>query len=91
MAIANTDARMEVGRLVDEQAALRRVATLVAEGAAPTAVFDAVAAEMERLLDAHEVVLSRYESGAEVTVVAHRGAGAPCLSPGPRLSHEART
>ena len=88
MAIANTEARMEVGRLVDEQAALRRVATLVAEGAAPTAVLDAVAAEMERLLDAHEVVLSRYESGAEVTVVAHRGAGARRLSPGTRLSHE---
>jgi PAS domain S-box-containing protein len=88
MAIANTDARMEVGRLVDEQAALRRVATLVAEGAAPTAVFDAVAAEMERLLDAHEVVLSRYESGAGVTVVVQRGAGAPRLSPGTRLSHE---
>ena len=88
MAIANTEARMEVGRLADEQAALRRVATLVAEGAVPTAVFDAVAAEMERLLDAHEVVLSRYESGAELTVVAHRGAGARPLSPGTRLSHE---
>ena len=88
MAIANTEARMEVGRLGDEQAALRRVATLVAEGAAPTAVFDAVAVEMEQLLDAHEVVLSRYESGAEITVVAHRGAGAQRLSPGTRLRHE---
>jgi PAS domain S-box-containing protein len=88
MAIANTEARMEVGRLGDEQAALRRVATLVAEGAAPTVLFDAVAAEIERLLDAHEVVLSRYESGAEITVVAHRGAGARRLSPGSRLSLE---
>ena len=88
MAIANTEARMEVGRLVDEQAALRRVATLVAEGAAPTAVFDAVAGEIKRLLEAHEVALSRYESGAEVTVVAHHGAGARHLSPGTRLSHE---
>jgi PAS domain S-box-containing protein len=87
-AIANTEARTEVGRLVDEQAALRRVATLVAEGAAPTAVFDAVAAEMERLLNAHEVVLGRYESDAEVTVVAHRGAGARRLTPGTLLSHE---
>ena len=32
-AIANTEARTEVQRLADEQAALRRVATLVAEGA----------------------------------------------------------
>jgi PAS domain S-box-containing protein len=88
MAIANTEARMDLGLLADEQAALRRVATLVAEGAAPTAVFDAVTAEMERVLDAHEVVLGRYESGTEVTVVAHRGAGERRLSPGTRLSHE---
>jgi PAS domain S-box-containing protein len=88
MAIANTEARTELGRLVDEQAALRRVATLVAEGAAPSAVFDAVAAEMARLFDAHEVVLSRYESGAEITVIAHSGAGVRRLSPGTRLSHE---
>ena len=86
-AIANTEARMEVGRLADEQAALRRVATLVAQGTAPTVVFDAVVAEMERLLDAHEVVLSRFESGAEVTVLAHRGAGARRLTPGTRLNH----
>ena len=62
-AIANAEARTEVERLADEQAALRRVATLVAEGASPTAVFDAVAAEMERLLDADRVVLNRYEAG----------------------------
>src|SRR4029079_9918911 len=76
MAISNTEARTELGRLVDEQAALRRVATLVAEGSARSAVFDAVPAEMARLFDAHEVVLSRYESGAEITVIAHSGAGA---------------
>jgi DNA-binding LacI/PurR family transcriptional regulator/signal transduction histidine kinase len=80
-------ANRALARLADEQAALRRVATLVAEGAAPTAVFDAVAAEIERLLDAHDVVLSRYEPGAEVTVVAHRGAAARPLTPGTRLSH----
>jgi hypothetical protein len=31
-AISNTEARAEVARLVEEQAALRRVATLVAQG-----------------------------------------------------------
>jgi signal transduction histidine kinase/CHASE3 domain sensor protein len=75
-AIANDRARAEVERLAEEQAALRRVATLVAKGAAPTAVFEAVAAEMEQLLGADAVALSRYEAGAEVTVVAHRGPGA---------------
>jgi GAF domain-containing protein len=51
-AIANAEARSEVARLADEQAALRRVATLVAQGAAPSAVFDAVTREVAALLDA---------------------------------------
>src|SRR3954447_11333362 len=41
-AIANTEARTEVERLAREQAALRRVATLVAQGATPGTVLDAV-------------------------------------------------
>src|SRR3954451_105798 len=36
-------------RLIEEQAALRRVATLVARGAAPEAVFAAVTEEVVRL------------------------------------------
>jgi GAF domain-containing protein len=87
-AIANTESRVEVERLADERAALRRVAMLVAEGAPPTAVFDAVAAEMERLLDADQVVLSRYEPGTELTVVAHRGTTAQRVPPGSRVSHD---
>src|SRR5256885_10728633 len=39
-AIANAGARDELSSLVEEQAALRRAATLVAEGAPPTDVFD---------------------------------------------------
>ena len=46
-AIANAESREALSELADEQAALRRVATLAAEGAAPGAVFDAVAGEME--------------------------------------------
>jgi signal transduction histidine kinase len=71
-AIANTEARAEVERLADEQSALRRMATLVAQGASPDMVLDAVAAEMERLLAADGVAVGRYESANEVTVVAHR-------------------
>jgi GAF domain-containing protein len=87
-AIANAEARAEVERLAEEQAALRRVATLVAEGAPPTTVFDAVAAEMEGLLGADRVSLSRYEPGAEITVLAHRGSRAELVPSGSRLSHE---
>ena len=62
-AIANADARAEVARLADEQAALRRVATLVAQGAAPTDVFAAAAVEVAQLLDADLVALGRYRGG----------------------------
>src|SRR4051812_22970984 len=54
-----------LAQLAEEQAALRRVATLVAKGAAPTAVLDAVAAEIEGVLDADGVALSRYGPGDE--------------------------
>jgi PAS domain S-box-containing protein len=84
-AIANAESREALRQLAEEQAALRRVATLVAHGASPTAVFDAVAAEMERLLDADQAVLSRFEPGDEVTVVAHRGASAQQVPPGTRV------
>jgi GAF domain-containing protein len=86
-AIANAEARTQVERLAEEQSALRRVATLVAEGASPTAVFDAVAAEMAALLGADGVTLARYEPGDELTVVAHRGAATPQLPPGTRMHH----
>jgi signal transduction histidine kinase len=67
---------------------LRRVATLVAEGGSPAAVFDAVAAEMQGLLGADHVVVGRFEPGAELTVLAHRGSGAGSVPPGARVSHE---
>src|SRR4051794_12253806 len=86
-AIANAEARAQVERLADEQAALRRVATLVAEGAPATAVFDAVAAEMQAQLGADGVTLSRYEPHDEVTVVAHRGTDMRRVPPGTRVSH----
>jgi PAS domain S-box-containing protein len=69
-AISNTEARTQVGRLVDEQAALRRVATLVARGAAPNEVFAAVTEEVGRLLGTGLAGMTRYESGETVTVVA---------------------
>jgi PAS domain S-box-containing protein len=71
-AIANAEARTEVARLADEQAALRRVATLVAQGASPAAVFEAVTVEIAQLLDASAVTLGRYEDDM-VTVVAQHG------------------
>jgi PAS domain S-box-containing protein len=71
-AIANAEARAEVARLANEQAALRRVATLVAHGAHPSAVFDAVTREVAEVLDVPAVSLARYDDDV-LTVVAHFG------------------
>jgi PAS domain S-box-containing protein len=85
--ISNAQSREALTQLADEQAALRRVATLVAQGASAAAVFDAVAAEMERLLGADGVTLSRYEPDDALTFLAHRGTGAELALPGTRISH----
>jgi PAS domain S-box-containing protein len=50
----------EAGRLADEQAALRRVATLVAEQASPTEVFSAVAKEVAQVLNVPLTAVVRY-------------------------------
>jgi len=62
--------RADLAALAAEQAALRRVATLVARAAAPTAVFAAVAEEIGRLLPADRTFLARYEADDTVSVVA---------------------
>ena len=87
-AIANAQAHAEVERLAEEQGALRRVAMLVAEGASPAVVFDAVAGEVEALLDADQVALNRFEPGAEIFVLAHRGLDVAQTPVGSRVSHE---
>jgi PAS domain S-box-containing protein len=72
-AISNTQAREDLHRLADEQAALRRVATLVAEGATPADVFAAVAAEVARVLNLPLVEMCRYEPDGTATVVGASG------------------
>jgi signal transduction histidine kinase len=70
MAIANAESRARFTRLAEEQAALRRVATLVARGAVPEELFAAVTGEAGRLLGAHLAGMARYESDHTVTVLA---------------------
>jgi PucR C-terminal helix-turn-helix domain/GGDEF-like domain/GAF domain len=60
----------EYRRLADEQAALRRLATLVASGVEPSEVFDAVVKEMRRCLLKEGAGLWRYETGGELTLIA---------------------
>jgi signal transduction histidine kinase len=56
--------------LADEQAALRRVATLVAQEAAPEEVFASITSEVGRLLSIDLAALLRYESDGTATVMA---------------------
>jgi signal transduction histidine kinase len=69
-AIANAQARVELRGFADEQAALRRVATLVARGAAPEEVFAAVNEEAGRLLHSDHATMGRYGPEGMMTVAA---------------------
>src|SRR5712671_1737892 len=57
-------------QLADEQAALRRVATLVARGAPADELFAAVPEEAGQLLQAGQTTMIRYESDGTATIVA---------------------
>ncbi len=61
--------RDELRLLVNEQAALRRVATLVARAVPPNEVFAAVTTEVARLLDAQRTVLLRYRHDGTATLL----------------------
>jgi signal transduction histidine kinase len=73
MAASLEGSRDELASLLAEQAALRRVATLVARGAAPTEVFADTAAEVRRLLGTSAAALCRYGRDESVTVLAIDG------------------
>src|SRR5258708_34075513 len=68
--MAGLQGRTGDDRIAGEQAALRRVATLVARAAAPEEVFAAVTEEAGRLLGAHHATMSRYDPDGTATVVA---------------------
>ena len=76
-AISKAGSHDALTKLVDQQAALRRVATLVAEGAAPAELFTAVAMEVGRLFDFAAVTLNRYEEDAVVVVADPLDSGFP--------------
>ena len=63
----------ELRRLAEEQAALRRVATLVASDAPPEQVFQLVTEEVCRLLGIREAVLQRFDDQRSSTIVGRFG------------------
>jgi signal transduction histidine kinase len=62
--------RDELGALAEQQAALRRVATLVARGVEPSEVFSAVARESAGCLGVYHSVLWRYQPDGAATLLA---------------------
>jgi signal transduction histidine kinase len=72
-------------RLAEEQAALRRVATLVAGQAAADDIFTAVAEELARLLRADMGGVARYGADQSLTLIAEWHEGSVGLPVGMRL------
>jgi GAF domain-containing protein len=83
-AIANREARDQVTRLLDEQAALRRVATLVAAGIEPEELFTAVSEEVARLFQSDWAAVGRYEQDGSGAVLVGASEDLPGIPVGTR-------
>jgi K+-sensing histidine kinase KdpD len=64
----------EADRLAQEQAALRRIASLVARGVPPIAVYADITDEVGRLLGIEIALFARRDPDGLITVLAQRGA-----------------
>jgi signal transduction histidine kinase len=86
-AVEAEHSRDELRVVVDLQASLRRVATLVARGVAPSEVFCAVADELARCLRVRHTTLFRFEpDGAGLLIAGHHESGRTKLAVGQRFS-----
>ena len=73
-AISSAQRREEVRRLAEEQTAIRRVATVVAEQPALSVVFESVCAELRALLGVEDTKVVQFERDGRTTVVGADGA-----------------
>src|SRR5271168_2746586 len=88
-AVEAEHSRDELRVVADLQASLRRVATLVARGVAPSEVFSAVAEELARCLGMHHSCVFRYEhDGTGVLLAAGEDPGWMKVPVGTRVSFE---
>jgi signal transduction histidine kinase len=83
---ADSSGRPREHGIADEQAALRRVAVLVAQAAPPDQVFTAVTEEAGRLLGAGQALMSRYDPDGAESVVAAWGSAGAVVPVGTRMS-----
>jgi signal transduction histidine kinase len=77
MAIANAQAEQKLCKLADTQAALRRLAMLVASGEPPEAVYAAVVREVHTYFGSGTARMIRYELDGTATLVANEGSTGP--------------
>jgi signal transduction histidine kinase len=83
-AIENAESREALAQLADEQATLRRMATLVAQGVPPGEVFSAVSDEVSRLLGSDTAAIVRFEHDPPAIVVVGVGRSIPGIPIGTR-------
>ena len=80
-AVSSAQAQADVEQLAEEQAALRRVATLVARGVSPDELFSEVNDEVGRLFDS-EASIARFEPDGSGVIIVAQTAGIPIVSIG---------
>ena len=85
-AIANAESRAALERLADEQAALRRVAVLVARQPSPDEIFTAVTEAVGRLLGVDLAAMHIFPGDGTATAIAGWSIAGPMLPIGTRLS-----
>jgi GAF domain-containing protein len=90
-AIANTEARGELSQLAEQQAALRRIAVLVAQQPSPLEVFTAVTEAVGPLLGADLAAMHVFRGNDVATVIASWSEAGPTLPPGTELPLDGRT
>jgi len=76
-AVSNAEARRDLRRVVDEQAALRRVATLVAQGVQPSELFGAVSAELANVFRTEFAAVGRFDRAVAAIDVVGLGTDGP--------------
>jgi signal transduction histidine kinase len=83
-AIESAESREALARLAEEQASLRRLATLVAQGVRPNEVFSAVSDEVGRLLGSDTAAVVRFEHDPPALVAVGVGQSIPGIPIGTR-------
>ena len=87
--MAMADDRSQLHELLGEQAALRRVATMVAGDTPAATLFNRVCEELGTVLDVKSTDMIRYDDDGSVTVVgAWAASGTPTFPPGERFPVE---